>query len=124
MVVGLCFLDQTWRVIGVVHFCSLGGKAQKVQRANIHTLVCPKMSNCSPAASHYRQSVTQWLIVCTGKESLTGARTSLNGASSWRPQEARARPWRDHRCSSNTFGCHCDAWGLLLEACGETECLF
>lgn len=26
-----------------------GGREQKVQQANIHTLICPKMSNCSPS---------------------------------------------------------------------------
>lgn len=50
MVVRLCFLDQSCRVIRVVHFCSLGGREQKVQQANIRTLIRPKMSNCSPAA--------------------------------------------------------------------------
>lgn len=26
-----------------------GGREQKVQQANIHTFICPKMSNCSPS---------------------------------------------------------------------------
>lgn len=35
---------------GVFQFCPLGGGEQKVLQANIHTLICPKKSNCSPAA--------------------------------------------------------------------------
>lgn len=50
MVVRLCFLDQSCRAIRVVHFCSLGGREQKVQQANIRTLIHPEMPNCSPAA--------------------------------------------------------------------------
>lgn len=49
MIVWLCFLDQSFKAL-VVQFCSPGGREQKVQQANIHTLICPKMSNCSPAA--------------------------------------------------------------------------
>lgn len=41
MIVRLCFLDRSCRVIRGVHFCSLEGREQKVQQANIRTLIRP-----------------------------------------------------------------------------------
>lgn len=41
MIVQLCFLDRSCRVIRGVHFGSLEGREQKVQQANIRTLIRP-----------------------------------------------------------------------------------